>query len=480
MDRQLGCKALCVMVLWYGGVAAADAEPAQDGSFAARVLAITDVVLQQHIASPARQEMILAGVRALYRAGNRAVPKGLSGRISQLSSPEDFTAYLQGVRTEFHSLENAEAVMTRGMFEAIPGGAVLVEAEDDRVQEQLRANRYVGIGIVLGTYGQQRIPQIMKPIFNGPAWNAGVKAEDLVLEINGESTASKDLSRIVQEFRGEEGTQLTVVVRQPDSQESRRLTVTRSRVFIPTVEGFREKPEGGLQFTTDSAPDMAVLRIKNVGPSTLHELRLAEAMLRRENVRGIILDLREGGGVLHDLVLVADSLLDGGIIGHVQTLDGLQTYEARPGAMFHGLPMVVLITKFANADRVFLAAALQDHGRAVVIGEPTSGETYVRSIVPIPGRREKITLATGVMQRGDGTLLLAPRRSESPIASVAHESASGQAPTRPGFIVPNHAVKSDHRAAEENDPLVAKAIEVLRSLAATPPNSVGGSDSGSG
>ena len=84
----------------------------------------------------------------------------------------------------------------------------------------------------------------------------------------------------------------------------------------------------------ESAKDIALIRIKSIGPSTLHELRKVEAKLRSENIRGIVLDLRFGGGLLHDLVMVADSLLDGGVIGHVRSLDSVKTYEARPGALF--------------------------------------------------------------------------------------------------------------------------------------------------
>ena len=67
-----------------------------------------------------------------------------------------------------------------------------------------------------------------------------------------------------------------------------------------------------------------------------------------------MLDLRFGGGLLHDLVMVADSLLDGGVIGHVRSLDSVKTYEARPGALFQNLPMAVLIAQRAATDRVIL------------------------------------------------------------------------------------------------------------------------------
>jgi carboxyl-terminal processing protease len=213
----------------------------------------------------------------------------------------------------------------------------------------------------------------------------------------------------------------------------------------------------------DSAPGVAYLHFVNIGPSTVHELRRIEAALRDKSIRGLILDLRGGGGTLHDVVMVADTLMDGGVIGHVQSLDSTETYEAQPGTLFTGLPLAVLIEEHANADRVFLTAALQDNQRAVVIGERTSGETYVRSLLPIPGRADKLLIATALMQRGDGTTLLAGRWNH---LLVPHMALSKQeVKKRPSFIQPDHIVAAAESHDLSTDPLVAKAIEVLQSTA---------------
>ena len=312
---------------------------------------------------------------------------------------------------------------------------------------------------------------ISKVFYNGPAWNAGVKTNDVIDEIDGESTASKNLKETVEQLRGEAGSELTMVVRQPDSNEPRTLTITRGRVFIPTVEGHRQISPGEWEYTIESASDIALIRIKKIGPSTLHELRQVETKLRGEDIRGIVLDLRSGGGLLHDLVMVADSLLDGGMIGHVRSLDEVKTYEARPGTLFRNLPMAVLIAKVAATDRVFLTAALQDQGRAIVVGERTNGETYVNSLVPIPGRDEKIRLAVAVAHRGDGTPLLARPSKSSGLVRIQATKKSTTEKRLPNFIEPDFRVPFKLHATGEvtsgppqsnDDPMLAKAIEVLR------------------
>ncbi len=478
MCRKLSCVVIMALSLSSDGAFAAsdDAENAQDEStsFASRILAITDVVLQKHIDPPTRQQMILAGTKALYHADKRQAPKGLSGRVSDLASPDEISEYFDGVRAEFNELQDLEAILTNGMFEALPGRASLIDAKTSKVREQLLANRYVGLGIALKSNQEERRPQIAKVFYNAPAWKAGVRFGDVILEIDGKDTASKKLSQVVQELRGEDGSEVTIVVRQPDSQKSRTLTITLGRVFIPSVQGFLEKSEGEWQYTIDSAKEIALIRIVSVGPSTLHELRQAEAKLRREDIRGIVLDLRGGSGTLHEIIMVADSLLDGGVIGHIRSLDSVKKHEARPGALFHNIPMAVLVAKYTSAGNVFLTAALQDHERAIVVGEPTTGETYVRSIMTVPGRNNKIVMATAVMLRGDGTPLLVTRGRSSQVLNV-QDAKSAKQKKRLGFIMPDHVVITNAAGTPRSkqsgdDPILAKAIEVLRSAAAQAPS----------
>ena len=456
------------------------ADPAETAKIDSRILAIADVVLQNHIDPPTRQQMILTGIKALYRADNRPTPKGLSEDVSALASADQIADYMQSIRAEFNELKDAERILTNGMLEAVPGQAYLIDANDNKVQGQLAANRYVGTGIALGMSEQEKLPTITRVFYNGPAWKAGVQVDDIIVEIDSETTASLKLQNVVEMLRGEENSEVEVVVRQPDSKELRRLTIERGRVFIPTVEGHRQISAGEWDYTIESAEDIALLRIKNIGPSTLHELRQVETKLRGQNIRGIILDLRFGGGLLHDLVMVADSLLDGGVIGHVRSLDAVKTYEARPGALFQNIPMAVLIAEHAATDRVFLTAALQDRNRAIIIGERTSGKTYVNQFVPIPDRDEKIRLAVAVAQRGDGTPLLGNRPHWSPATHFQVTEATERKRSLPRFIVPDHLVharlhgnsdKAPDPPPLADNPMLAKAIEVLRHTASRAPSS---------
>ena len=447
-----------------------DNSEGDQGTFSERILTLTDVVLEKHIDPPARQAMILAGVKALYHADKQLVPKGISQEVSELSSREEFASYLDGIRNEFRQLAGREAILTNGMLTAVPGSAFLIDAKISAVQQQVNTNKYVGTGIALAVNRDEKLTQITKVFYDGPAWKAGIKDQDLIVGVNGESTESKNITQVVESLRGEAGSEVTIEVRQPNSEETRTLTVTRGRVFIPTIEGAQQAESGQWEFTIDSAQDIALLRVKNIGPSTLHELRKVAAALGAD-VRGIILGVRAGGGILHDIVMVADSMLDSGKIGHVRSWESSIEHDARPGDLFQGLPIAVLVARNTSAGNVFLTAALQDNKRATVIGEPTTGETYVAAFVPIPGRSEKLRLPTGIMSRGDGTPLLRSRFARPVALEVAKAGAAATKKQRPAFIVPDHIVhvapqRHESHEGHVNDPILSNAIEVLREAAA--------------
>ncbi len=426
---------------------------------------IIDIVLDRHIDPPTRQEMLLAGMRAAYRKAGKPLPRGLSRRISEITTPDQIDTFLAEQLTEIGGGKAVEASLVVGLLDCVRGGASLTDASVSRVSSQVAANRYVGTGIALGIDGASKQPVISKVFYNGPAWKAGAKGKDLILEIDGEATGTMQMNDVLTALRGDAKSVVRMLVRQPDTDEKRELVVTRDRVFLPSVEGHRLVSEGQWKYTIDDTPEIAVIRLTGVGPSTLHELRQVENTLREQDVRGIVLDLRSGAALLHDVVMVADALIDDAVIGHIQSLDGRKTHVARAGAMFSGMPMVVLTSRLTAAGQVFLTSALQDSGRAVVVGERTPGNTYVRSLIDVPGRDEQITLATAVMHRADGTPLLVQNRPSSRGPLLNAEQAAVLRKKRTGFIMPDHEVpggQSIPRRLQKDYAVLSTAIAAIK------------------
>lgn len=200
---------------------------------AVRVIAITDAILDSHVAPPTRQQMILTAVGNSYRSSGQLVPRAVVREISSLTNREQLTDLLVKVHQDFGTVADTEAILVNGVLDSPPGMNLLIPGEVSRVQEQASANRYVGIGIVLGA--RSRWPVIEKVLDDGPASNAGITTQNLILTIDGEPTDSKSLQRVIAQLRGEAGSEVTLTIKHIHSGESQTVTVVRDRVFIPTL-----------------------------------------------------------------------------------------------------------------------------------------------------------------------------------------------------------------------------------------------------
>jgi len=427
--------------------------PHRPPDFAERITAITDVVLENHIDPPTRQQMILSGIKALYKTSGKAVPPGLSRRVSALSTPEQLATVLADTWPWLNGKPDAaskhEEVFIECMLRSVPGGARLVSAKDRKVEEQFKGNRYVGIHIALKMDDQEKRPAMAEVFEGGPADRAGAKPGDLIEQINGVDTKGMELRDAVDRLRGDEGTDVTIKVRQPKEPKSRTMKITRGQLPHATITGVHKRLTGAWDVRLDASGPIAYLRISEIAASTPHELRKLALQLESQDNWGLVLDLRGLGGTsLHEAVLLADSLLAGGVIGRVQTAQREVTYQADSDALFRGSPIAVLVDQGTSGTAEWLAAALQDTHRAIIVGAPTfsamqtaltgAGQrTYLRSMVTLGDGSWSIELTTGWLRRGDGR----PISSEAAV-SQAGDRVSLQRPMDPDKV--KTGVKPDH------------------------------------
>jgi carboxyl-terminal processing protease len=460
---------------------------------------ITDTVLRHHLDPPARQQMILAGIKSLYEAAGLPIPAGLSRRVSALTTPEQVTALL----VELWPSRPAKSIQTRdlgealvnGLLASVPGGAEIASAKEQEVQEQFQGNRYVGIHIQVRYDEEEKRTIIAGLVPGGPADRAGMKQEDRIEQIDGVDTKDMTLRQVVERLRGPDGTDVRVTVRQPRS-EARTLKATRGPLFIATITGAHKKTSGEWDFQLGGADSIGYLRIRDISASTPHELRKIAQELEAENLRGLILDLRGLSSTsLHATVLLADYLLDHGRIGRVREAERVTTYDATPDALFRGWPLVALVDAETAHTAEWLAAALQDNHRAVLVGTATQsgwvpprqlpsfpGTAVLRSSVPVGDGAWYLSLITSGLEHGDGRPLAAspaplnplaiplrrsPERSERQanggvkpdyLVSPRNVRPEGQRPARPGAMFG----AADSIVDPWSDAALAKAIEVLR------------------
>src|SRR5262249_3214046 len=271
------------------------------------------------------------------------------------------------------------------------------------VQEQISANRYVGIGIQLAV-NQEKQPQIRAAMPGGTARQAGIRSGDIIEEVDGKDTHDRPLKQVVDLLRGEEGTTVRVKVRQPDSKNSRSYALKRAKVPFQHVFGYRRVSADEWSYRVEPNLPIAYLRMDSPVSSTLHELRQAERKLRAEGFRAVVIDLRTyGGGLVSHVALVADGLLDGGVMWkiHGAGTSPPTEYRADRECLFRNWPMVVLIDSRMSISDALIAAELQDHKRAILVGEPTKVSGYVSTVVELPGEKLALVIPTGRFERAE-------------------------------------------------------------------------------
>ncbi len=400
---------------------------------------ITDTVLEHHVDPPARQQMLLDGIKALYKKAHVPVPAGLSRRVSALTTPEQLAATLLEVKSKPSEkpviLQDLEMAFRNGLLQSVSGEPELASGKDLRVAEQIEGNRYVGLHIALAMDDQEQRPKIHDVIEGGPADKAGVKKGDIIEQIDGTDTKEMSLREAVDRLRGDEGTEVTIRVRQPKEPQARTMKIARGVLPRTTVSGIRKRTSGDWDVRLNGPDAIGYVRISDLSASTPHELRKLARQIESEGLRSIVIDLRGVHATsIHPAVLVADALLDHGTIGRVWTAQREVTYEADSDALFRGWPMEVLVDQHTSGTAAWLAAALEDNQRATLVGRDTSAgvktvNAVVRSTVPVADGPWAIALVTGYLERGNGQMLTRTARSVPEVLQSQLEHAREQLKT---------------------------------------------------
>ena len=254
--------------------------PAMPADLARQVQGITDAVLENHIDPPARQQMILSGIKALYRAAGVPAPPSLGRRISAIATPEQIAALLTEVwpRTTARpsSAAKLERTLLEGLLAPVPGRAELMTVKERNAAEQIAGNRYVGILVALGRDEKEQRPTFVQIMEGGPAARAEIKKDSVLEEVNGVDTRGMELREVVERLRGDEGTDVNIKVREPKEAKSRTIKLTRRRIasdrlMNPTVEGIRKDASGDWNVRLDVPDPIGYAKITGIGASTPHE-----------------------------------------------------------------------------------------------------------------------------------------------------------------------------------------------------------------
>ena len=279
-------------------------------------------------------------------------------------------------------LENA----IRGMLTGLdPHSAYLVPKDYQDLQAGT-SGEFGGLGIEVGM--EDGFVKVIAPIDDTPAQRAGVEAGDLIIRLDDTPVKGMSLADAVNLMRGEPGTNIVLTIVREGNDTPIRITITRDIIQITSVRSRTLEPGYGY------------VRISQFQNRTGENLRDAVGRLRddtEEKLRGLVLDLRNNpGGVLSAAVSVSDAFLNEGTIVYTEgRMDEAKLkFSAKGSDILDGIPLVVLVNAGSASASEIVAGALQDHRRAVIIGEKTFGKGSVQTILPLDnGSALKLTTA---------------------------------------------------------------------------------------
>lgn len=232
-----------------------------------------------------------------------------------------------------------------------------------------------GIGIQIGMKDGKLM--VIAPIEDTPAEKAGLLADDEIIAINGKSTKGITVDKAADQIRGEEGTQVTLLIKRKGFEEPKSFTITRAEIEIKSVT--QKVP------TDMKVPDdICYIRLSSfISRNAAKEVR--EIILNNPDKKSFILDLRSNpGGLLSNAIYISDMFLNGGDIVSTVDRDGYKETQKASGALLTTKPLVVLLNKgSASASEIF-SGAMKDNKRAVLVGTQSFGKGLVQEINKLP------------------------------------------------------------------------------------------------
>jgi len=299
--------------------------------------------------------------------------------------------------------------MINGGLERLDPHSTFINNRDLKQFNRTSKGKFGGIGVQVGYDRNNRgLLTVISPMVGTPAYEAGVLAGDIILKIDGKNADTMRLDEAVDMIQGDPDTTITLTVLHDGGKEPVDIPIRRSIIKVQSVLGDRRKENKDWDYYLDDKSRIGYLRITSFSETAAAEVREIITAQQKEGLRGLILDLRNNpGGLLRAAVEIADMFLtEGKIVSTRGRYQQEEIIEARPeGTMLlpaERYPIAVLINRNSASASEILAAALQDHHRAVVIGERSFGKGSVQNIIDLENKSSALKLTTASYWRPSG------------------------------------------------------------------------------
>lgn len=306
--------------------------------------------------------------------GGVVASKVLTNEQVTQSQMKNFTAVLDAVEQNYVERVPSQKVIAGGINGLLhsldPHSNFLDEEAYASLQEEQHGSFY-GLGITIQSING--ILTVISPIEGTPAFKAGLRAGDVISEIEGQATKGKPTNVLLKQLRGPKGTQVTITVEREGYDQPLHFTITRDEI-----------PVNSISYAFMLRPGVGYVRLKNFTETSTRELNTALDKLKEEGMKSLIFDLRNNtGGLLDQAIKVSDEFLEKGALvvstrGRIG--ESNVTYRCQDKNDYEDIPLVLVVNRSSASASEIVAGAIQDHDRGLIVGTTTWGKGLVQSL----------------------------------------------------------------------------------------------------
>jgi C-terminal peptidase prc len=399
----------------------------QATAYAEKVMNVVSMLRREYVKELNPGEMVGWAVKGLYTRLEEPIPADVKAQLdgAKALSRGKLADLLVDVRQRLGQREDLadnkdvdltlQAVMTRKHLDPYTN---YIDKEQVRRFKMETRNEFVGVGIQIRQDLAHDALLVVTPIKGSPAYKKGVKAGDLILEIirpvdetgkelaTPEHITTKGLETedAVKKILGKEGTPVILKVKREGWDEPKDVEIVRGKVETETVLGYKRKSDDSWDFWVDPESKIGYIRLTQFGPRSAEQMETAVKKLSEEGVKGVVLDLRGNpGGMLGSAVEISDLFIDDGLIVAIRPRNlPEQRYGGKHEGSYLNFPLVCMVNDGSASGSEIVSAALQDHKRAIILGERSYGKGSVQTISEFPSTGAAVKITTASFWRPNG------------------------------------------------------------------------------